>query len=98
MIYHGVKQNAAGCIYRLGLALFDLKQPELCLKRSNEWVFGPRESYEEEGDVNKVVFPCGYTIAPDGDTINIYYGAADMCIGLATGSIKELLLTLENQK
>lgn len=98
MIYHGVKQNAAGCIYRLGLALFDLEKPELCLKRSNEWVFGPQEPYEEEGDVNKVVFPCGYTIAPDDDTINLYYGAADMSIALATGSINECLKTLENQE
>ncbi|MGA2296454.1 MAG: glycosidase [FCB group bacterium] len=98
MIYHGVKQNAAGCIYRLGLALFDLNKPEFCLKRSSEWIFGPQESYEEEGDVNKVVFPCGCTIAPDGDTINLYYGAADMSIALATGSIKELLQWLDNQK
>ncbi|MFA6572329.1 MAG: glycosidase [Bacteroidota bacterium] len=98
MIYHGVKQNSAGCIYRLGLALFDLEKPELCLKRSNEWIFGPQEPYEEEGDVNKVVFPCGLTIAPDGDTINLYYGAADMCIALATGSIKELLEWLDTQK
>ena len=98
MIYHGVKQNAAGCIYRLGLALFDLKKPELCIKRSNEWIFGPEEPYEKDGDVNKVVFPCGYTLASDGDTINIYYGAADMSIALATSSIKELLKWLENQK
>jgi predicted GH43/DUF377 family glycosyl hydrolase len=97
MIYHGVKQNAAGCIYRLGLALFDLKNPELCLKRGNEWIFGPQEEYEEEGDVDKVVFPCGYTILPDGDTIHLYYGAADMTIALATGSIKALLEWLNNQ-
>jgi predicted GH43/DUF377 family glycosyl hydrolase len=97
MIYHGVKINAAGCIYRLGLALFDLKQPELCLKRGNEWVFGPLEPYEEEGDVNKVVFPCGYTIGDDGDTINIYYGAADTSIALATGSIQKCLNWLVGQ-
>jgi predicted GH43/DUF377 family glycosyl hydrolase len=97
MIYHGVKQNAAGCIYRLGLALFDLNNPEICLKRGNEWIFGPQEKYEEEGDVDKVVFPCGYTILPDGDTIHLYYGAADMNIALATGSIKELLEWLEKQ-
>ncbi len=72
MIYHGVKLNASGCIYRLGLALFDLKSPEICIKRGNEWIFGPIEPYEVVGDVNKVVFPCGYTIAPDGDTINLY--------------------------
>jgi predicted GH43/DUF377 family glycosyl hydrolase len=57
VIYHGVKQNAAGCIYRLGLALFDLHQPERCLKRGDEWVFGPEEPYEQHGDVDKVVSP-----------------------------------------
>lgn len=98
VVYHGVKQNAAGCIYRLGLALFDLNKPELCIKRSNEWMFGPEEHYELDGDVNKVVFPCGHTIAPDGDTINIYYGAADMSIALATGSIKELMSWLDKQE
>lgn len=97
MIYHGVKLNAAGCIYRLGLALFDLNHPEICLKRSNDWMFGPQEPYEQEGDVNNVVFPCGLTIAPDGDTINIYYGAADKCIAHATSSINELLQWLLQQ-
>lgn len=91
MIYHGVKQNASGAIYRLGLALFDLNQPEHCLKRGDEWVFAPQEPYENHGDVDKVVFPCGYTIAPDGDTLRIYYGAADTSIALATGSIKAML-------
>jgi predicted GH43/DUF377 family glycosyl hydrolase len=95
MIYHGVRQTAAGSIYRLGLALFDLKQPEICLKRGDEWIFGPQEPYEVRGDVDNVVFPCGYTIAPDGDTIHLYYGAADSCIGLATGSLRALLAWLE---
>jgi predicted GH43/DUF377 family glycosyl hydrolase len=95
MIYHGVRQTAAGAIYRLGLALFDLQMPELCIKRGDEWVFAPRESYELRGDVDSVVFPCGYTIGPDGDTIHLYYGAADSSIGLATGSVKALLEWLE---
>ncbi|MFA6598192.1 MAG: glycosidase [Ignavibacteriaceae bacterium] len=95
VIYHGVKQSCGGCIYRLGLALFDLNKPEICLKRGNEWIFSPEEPYEQRGDVGNVVFPCGYTIGPDGDAINIYYGAADTCISLAAGSIKEMLSWLE---
>ncbi|MFZ1281527.1 MAG: glycosidase [Ignavibacteriaceae bacterium] len=91
VIYHGVRQSCSGCLYRIGLALFDLKKPEVLLKRSNEWIFAPEESYEQSGDVGNVVFPCGYTIAPDGDTLNIYYGAADTSIALATASIKEML-------
>ncbi len=95
VIYHGVRQNAAGCIYRLGLALFDLQTPELCLQRGDEWIFGPEAPYEQHGDVDKVVFPCGCTIAPDGDTVRLYYGAADTCIALATGSISRMLAWLE---
>lgn len=90
-IYHGVRQTCAGCIYRLGLALFDLEAPERCLLRGDQWVFGPREPYEMVGDVGNVVFPCGYTIGPDADTLNLYYGCADTSMGSATGSVRSLL-------
>ncbi|HLF28487.1 MAG TPA: glycosidase [Anaerolineae bacterium] len=95
VIYHGVRQTASGSLYRLGLALFDLHTPERCLKRGDEWVFGPEEPYERRGDVDNVVFPCGYTLAPDGDTLYLYYGAADTSIALATGSIRAMLAWLE---
>ncbi len=95
VIYHGVRMTAAGAIYRLGLALFDLHTPERLLKRGDQWVFGPEERYEQRGDVGNVVFPCGYTIQPDGDTMNLYYGAADTSIALATGSISEMLAWLD---
>jgi predicted GH43/DUF377 family glycosyl hydrolase len=91
VIYHGVRQTSAGCIYRLGLALFDLHAPERCIRRGDEWIFGPDESYEQSGDVGNVVFPCGYTMAPDGDTVRLYYGAADTSIALATGSVGQML-------
>jgi len=95
MIYHGVRQTPSGCLYRLGLALFDRETPERCLRRGDMWIFGPEEPYEREGDVGNVVFPCGHTVAPDGDTINLYYGAADTCVALATGSIRRMLDWLE---
>jgi predicted GH43/DUF377 family glycosyl hydrolase len=95
VIYHGVRQTASGSLYRLGLALFDLQSPERCLKRSDEWVFGPQEPYERSGDVDDVVFPCGTTLAPDGDTLHLYYGAADTSIAMATGSIRAILNQLE---
>jgi predicted GH43/DUF377 family glycosyl hydrolase len=91
MIYHGVRQTASGSIYRLGLALFDLENPAVCLQRGDSWVFGPEAPYERGGDVNDVVFPCGQTIGKDGDTINLYYGAADSSVALATGSIRCML-------
>jgi predicted GH43/DUF377 family glycosyl hydrolase len=95
MIYHGVRSNAAGSLYRLGIALFDLEQPTQLLLRGDEWIFGPEAIYETQGDVNNVTFPCGYTIGRDGDTLNLYYGAADTSIAVATGSIREILKWLD---
>lgn len=97
VIYHGVRHNAAGALYRLGLALFDLQSPERLVKRSSEWIFGPEEMYELRGDVDNVVFPCGYTLGADGDTIHLYYGAADTSIALASGSVRACLEWLEKQ-
>jgi len=91
MLYHGVRQTAAGCLYRLGLALFALEEPSRCIARGDSWVFGPEAPYERDGDVGNVVFPCGSTLADDGDTINLYYGAADTSMALATGSIRHAL-------
>jgi predicted GH43/DUF377 family glycosyl hydrolase len=96
VIYHGVRQTASGSIYRLGLALFDLEHPDICLQRGDSWMFGPEASYELSGDVEGVVFPCGQTIGSDGDTINLYYGAADSSMALATGSIRCLLSWLDS--
>ena len=95
-IYHGVRHTASGSIYRLGLALFDLERPDVCLQRGDSWMFGPEALYERGGDVSDVVFPCGQTIGTDGDTINLYYGAADSCMAMATGSIRSLLAWLDS--
>ena len=95
MIYHGVRHTASGSLYRLGVALFDLERPEHCLLRGNSWIFGPETPYEREGDVANVAFPCGYTLGTDGDTLRLYYGAADTCIALATGSIRQILNWLD---
>ncbi len=91
MIYHGVRRTPSGCLYRIGLALFDLQHPDTCLRRGDSWIFGPYAPYEREGDVQNVVFPCGYTIGDDGDTVLMYSGAADTSICVATGSIREML-------
>jgi len=91
ILYHGVRQTAAGSIYRLGLALLDLECPWRVTRRSDEWVFGPREVYEREGDVDDVVFPCGWVHDEKTGEIKMYYGAADTCIAMATTNIKDLL-------
>jgi len=91
ILYHGVKNTAAGAIYRLGLALLDLENPTKVLKRSNEWIFGPEEPYEKFGDVSDVVFPCGWIHHEDTGNVDMYYGGADSCVCVATAKLSELL-------
>ncbi|MCX7816472.1 MAG: glycosidase [Syntrophales bacterium] len=95
ILYHGVKTTVSGCIYRLGLALLDLKDPTRVLARTDEWIFAPEEPYEMVGDVDKVVFPCGW-ILTDGE-IRLYYGGADKSISLATAKLSDLLDYLAQQ-
>jgi predicted GH43/DUF377 family glycosyl hydrolase len=89
ILYHGVRTSPGGVIYRLGLALLDLNDPRKLVTRSDEWIFGPEEAYEVLGDVDKVVFPCGWII--EGEEIRLYYGAADKCLALATANISDVL-------
>ena len=95
LLYHGVRVTAAGSIYRLGLALLDAERPERVLARSSEWIFGPQTSYEHAGDVGDVVFPCGWLLAPDNDTLRMYYGAADTSVCVAEASLAALLRWLQ---
>jgi predicted GH43/DUF377 family glycosyl hydrolase len=69
----------------------ELSTPERCLLRGDTWVFGPEEPSERTGDVGNVAFPCGVTVADDGDSLHMYYGGADSCIALATSSTRALL-------
>jgi predicted GH43/DUF377 family glycosyl hydrolase len=94
--YHGVRLTASGSIYRLGMAMLDLDDPRRVIMRGDEWVFGPVAPYERYGDVGDVVFPCGWLVEDDGDTLQMYYGAADSTICLATASLSDLIGHLES--
>ena len=89
ILYHGVRETASGAIYRLGLAMLDREDPTRVLKRSDPWVFGPRADYERNGDVDDVVFPCGWVLKED--EVFLYYGAADSRVALATACLTDLI-------
>lgn len=91
ILYHGVRVTAGGCLYRLGLALLDLENPFRVLRRSDEWIFAPELPYERQGDVNGVVFPCGWTLDRASGEISLYYGGADSCMALATALLPDVL-------
>ncbi len=85
-IYHGISGN----VYRLGLAMFDLKHPSKLIRRSENYILAPEKDYERVGGVNNVVFTCGAIVENNKD-VKIYYGAADTCICLATTTLDKLV-------
>src|SRR5581483_7674863 len=95
LCYHGVRTTASGSIYRLGLALLDRDDPTKVLARGNEWILGPEAPYERQGDVPDVVFPCGWVLRDDGETLHLYYGGADSVVCVAEARLSELLNYLE---
>ena len=87
IFYHGVRVTVAGQIYRIGMALLDLEQPWKVLRRSPEWVLGPRADYERIGDVSDVVFVTGATVNKENNLLYLYYGAADDKIAVAMANM-----------
>lgn len=91
LFYHGVRVTSAGGIYRVGLALLDLEEPWRVLRRSDEWILGPRAPYERVGDVDDVVFPTGAVVHRETDQLNLYYGAADCSVAVATAKLSDCI-------
>jgi len=95
LIYHGVQDTNVGLIYSAcAAALLDLDDPQKEVARLTYPLFSPELDWEREGDVNNVVFPTGAVLF--GDTLFIYYGAADShiaCVSLKFSTLLAELLT-----
>lgn len=89
MIYHGISSNDK--MYRLGAALLAPDGTTL-LARTADPIFEPVERYEKEGEISNVVFACGAVVR--GDTLFLYYGAADKVVGVATASLSQIVAAL----
>jgi len=89
-IYHGVFETMAGAVYRLGVALHDLKDPAKIIGVGDHWILEPEDPWERVGYVPNVVFSCAAVPEEDG-ALKIYWGGADtvMCVG--TANIHELV-------
>ena len=68
----------------------DLETLEV-IRRSRDWVFGPKESYERVGDVDDVIFPCGAVVDEKTNELLVYYGAADSVVALAIANFDNIL-------
>lgn len=82
LIFHGVKHMNSGWEYRFGVAMLEKENPARIVYRWPEWVFGPTEPYEVNGDKPGIIFPTGLLLWDD--SLSIYYGAADTSVALAT--------------
>lgn len=93
LIYHGVQDTDKGLIYSAcAAALLDLDDPRKEVARLSYPLFSPELEWEREGDVNNVVFPTGTALF--GDTLFIYYGAADSRIACASLKLSALIAEL----
>jgi len=92
LIYHGVEETEDGLVYSACAALLDLNDPSKELARLPEALFRPEEEWELLGEVNNVCFPTGTALF--GDTLFIYYGAADSYIATASLKLTDLVNAL----
>src|SRR5262249_42864008 len=95
-IYHGNsrRQEVTGIgAYSAGILLLDLERPCEILGACGQ-VCIPETDFELEGFVPNVVFPTG--IVERGETVLVYYGAADTCSGVVEFSLAEMLGLVSN--
>jgi predicted GH43/DUF377 family glycosyl hydrolase len=91
-IYHGANNDHHYC---LGAFLMDLEDPAKVISRTIEPIMVPAAEYEIHGFFGQVVFTNGHVVEPDGDTVTLYYGAADEFVCAARFSIKEIMSLLK---
>jgi predicted GH43/DUF377 family glycosyl hydrolase len=87
LVYHGIQDMAAPgegrrLRYSAGALLLDRTDLSCVLWRSPEPLLRPETEEELSGVVNNVVFPTGVDLV-DERTVDVYYGMADVRIGVA---------------
>lgn len=91
-LYHGNRRpERPGEVgsYFGGAILLDPTDPSRVLRRLPKPFLSPEADFEVSGFVPNVVFPTG--AVRDGDTLLVYYGAADAATAVAAFSERELL-------
>lgn len=88
MLYHGVESGGLGC-YRAGAMLLDSNNPTHIIGKTPSPILEPETEFETNGYYNGCVFPTGNVIV--GNTLFVYYGAADKYVCAATCQMDELV-------
>lgn len=87
-----MEETQHGIVYSACAALLDIDDPSKELARLPYALFAPEYEWELHGEVNNVVFPTGTSLF--GNTLFIYYGAADTHIACASVNLSALLIEL----
>ena len=94
-LYHGnrhpTRPGEVGA-YAAGALLLDPEAPARVLRRTPEAIMEPTADIERHGFVPDVIFPTGLVEA--GETLLVYYGAADACTAVVEFARGELLAAL----
>jgi predicted GH43/DUF377 family glycosyl hydrolase len=91
VIYHGNDKGEGDSgigSYGAGLVLLDLDDPAK-IRRAGGRILEAQMEYECQGFVPNVVFPTGIIL--QGETVLIYYGAADTATGVVELRLSDLL-------
>lgn len=90
VIYHHVREDpiTKHFTYTARAMLFDLKDPTVCLGKLPYDMLSPEKPFETENG-STIIFPTGGYV--DNNTLYVYYGCSDKYVGLASGSLNELL-------
>ncbi|MEK8126444.1 glycoside hydrolase family 130 protein [Paenibacillus filicis] len=88
-LYHAADHQDRYC---MGAVLLDANDPSKVLARTPGPILQPETDYELNGFFGGVVFSCG--ILADGDTLRIYYGAADTTMACADLKLSDILAQL----
>lgn len=91
VIMYGVFKPAGGTYYYIGAVLLDLEEPWKVIGKTNSYILGPEMEYEQHGNCDNTVFPCGAIVDYDKDELMLYYGACDKYVCLATGSLGDIV-------
>jgi predicted GH43/DUF377 family glycosyl hydrolase len=92
LFYHGMDNKK---VYRLGIIVLDINNPEKILYRSSKPIFEPECDFEKNGVVSNVVFTSG--VVEYNNKYMVYYGGADQSIGLAYIEKDKLLTEIERE-
>ncbi len=83
------KYHSSTPIFTVEAVLLHRDDPRKIVARTDMPLLVPEEEYERYGKVKNIVFPTGVVLR--GDSLYLYYGAADTTTCVAIGSLKAIL-------